>query len=225
MSGFLGIRNHCSPGKGSSSPPRANPLLRRSPGTACPVLGCRDWQEPLSLRELLAPPSQGGCPGITPTRALLPQSCPAPGFFCGSCPTSRPSHRVEAFPRGPEAPGCSSLRPWGQPSPAPTSLLATAGRPSPPLCIFSLGGGLGAGSPAHILSPPSLGGPGSLGLKPGRRLWSGEAPSSLPRAAGKEGCAVGGAWGGSSKPILSPFNSPARDQYSPNQYSPEEFSF
>ena len=28
--------------------------------------------------------------------------------------------------------------------------------PAFPLCIFSLGGGLGAGNPAHILSPPSL---------------------------------------------------------------------
>lgn len=146
---------------------------RRNPRTACPVLDCGGWQEPLSLLEL-SHPSQGGCPKITPSGALCPQSCPALGFSCCSRPTSQLSRRVEAFPRGLEAPGCSSLRPRGRSSPTPTSLLATAGLPSPLLCIFSLGGGLGAGNPAHILSPPSLGGPSSLGLKPERRLWSGE---------------------------------------------------
>lgn len=158
MSSSLGIRSHCSPGQGPSSPPSANPLLQKEPQDC--LTRARLWGlagAPL-LTGTLSRPSQGGCPKITPNGALCPQSCPALGFSCCSRPTSQLSRRVEAFPRGLEAPGCSSLRPRGRPSPTPTSLLATAGLPRPLLCIFSLGGGLGAGNPAHILSPPSLGG-------------------------------------------------------------------
>lgn len=124
--------------------------------------------------KLSATPTQGGCPDLTPARALHPLSCPALGAFW-AVPDSQLSQRVEAFPRGLEAPGCSSLRPLGRPSPTSDFPSGQCWNAQPSLCVFSLWVGAWELETLFTSSPhPPFGGPNSLGLKPERRLWSGE---------------------------------------------------
>lgn len=188
-----------------------NPLLRRNPRTACPVLDCGGWQEPLSLLELSATPSQGGCPEITPTGALYPLSCPALGF---SCCSRQPASYPEGWRPSPgawrlqAAPPCAL---WAGPAPLLTSLLATAGMPSPPSVYFLSGWGPGSWKPCSYPLPiPLFGGPSSLGLKPERRLWSGEGSQLTAQSScGEEKLCCGWApWGPLQKLSDLPFHLP-----------------
>lgn len=116
---------------------------------------------------------------------FLPASCP------GGWRPSPGAQRLQA------APPCAL---WAGPAPLQTSLLATAGMPSPLSLYFLSGWGPWSWKPAHILSPPSLWRT-KLTRSQRRDCGLGTAPSSLPRApVGKESCAMGGCPGG---PLLN----------------------
>lgn len=135
---------------------------------------------------------------------------------------------MEAFPRVPEAPACSSLALWAGPAPLLTSLLASAGMPSPPSVYFLSGWGPGSWKPcSHPLPTLPSEDQTHQGCSQRGACGLGKAPSSLPGTpAGKENCAVGGCLGGLFQTYhISPSISPVHDQYSPDQYSPAEFSF
>lgn len=113
--------------------------------------------------KLSATPSLRGCPDITPAGALQPLSCPALGAF-PAVPASQLSRRVEAFPRGLEAPACSSLRPLGRHSPISDFPSGHCWSALPSLCVFSLWVGAWELETLLTSSPhPPFGGPNSLG--------------------------------------------------------------
>lgn len=140
-------------------------------------------------------------------------------------PDSQLSQRVEAFPRGLEAPGCSSLCPLGRPSPTSDFPSGHCWNTQLSLCVFSLWVGAWELETLFTSFPhPAFGGPDSLGLKPERGLWSGEGSQLTAQNSFGEGklcCRLvpGG-------PLhMSPSIFPVHDQYNPNQYGPDQFHF
>lgn len=124
--------------------------------TELSILDCRGWQEPLLLRETFSHPlPRGGHPDTPSTQALHPLVAKPWGLSSSS---KQPV--VQEGGGLPQGPGGSRLLlpvPSGQAQPHfRLPLWPLLDCPALPVCIFSLGGGLGAGNPAHILSPPSL---------------------------------------------------------------------
>lgn len=169
----MDVRNHYSSGKDSSSLLQVRyPLLRRSPRTACPRRG---WQEPVLLLETFSHPPhpQGGCPDITLPDSSCPEMPSSRGFSgCSRQPVSSPRGRRPSPGawRLQATPPCAL---WAGPAPLLTSLLALAGRPSPPSVYFLSGWGPGSWKPCSHPLP-------TFPLEDQTHCGPGKAPSSLP---------------------------------------------
>lgn len=172
-----------------------NPLLGRSPRTAHTPL------QPLAGASFLTgnfrlPPPKGADQTGPPTQALHPLGCPAPGAF-PALPASQLSWRVETFPRGLEAPDCSSPRPLGRPSPTSDFPSGCCENAQPSLCVFSLW--VGAWELETLLTSslhPLFGGPNSR-AEARRRLRSGESSQFTAQKSRGDGNPRGrrGPWG------------------------------
>lgn len=154
------------------------------------VLDCRGWQKPLLLRETFGHPLPRGHPDTPPPPlALHPPDCQALGAFQlfqpAGCPGGwRPSlgaWRLQA------APPCAL---WASTAPLQTSLLATAGMPSPPSVYFLSGWGPGSWKPClHPLPTLSLEDQTQKGWSQRGGCGVGKATSWPPRTpVGKENC-------------------------------------
>lgn len=167
------------------------------------VLDCRGWQKPLLLRETFGHPLPRGHPDTPPPSGPSSTRLPSPGGF-PAVPASRLSWWVEAFPRGLEAPGCSSLCPLGKHGPTSDFPSGHCWNAQPSLCVFSLWVGAWELETLLTSSPhPLFGGPNSKRLEPERRLWCGEGH----QLAAQNSCGQGkllwvGASADSSKPII-----------------------
>lgn len=144
------------------------------------------------------PPSKGATLTATPTHSGPSSTRVTKSCELSSCSSQPLSLRAEAFPRGLEAPGCSSLCPLGRHSPTSDFPSGHCWNAQPTLCVFSLWVGAWELEALLTSSPhPLFGGPNL------QRVWSqrggcgaGQATSWPPRApVGKENWAMGGCLG------------------------------
>lgn len=150
------------------------------------------------------PPPSKGAPLTSPRRPFIPWVA-QPWGLSGTVPASQLSFRVEAIPRGLEAPDCSSLCPLGRHGPTSDFPSGHCWNAQPSLCVFSLWVGAWELETLLTSSPhPLFGGPNSKEAKAREEtvVWGRLAARRPELPWGRKAVLWVGILGASSKPII-----------------------